>query len=276
MGQYKVPQNVEAEDHILGPLTFKQFIYALMGFGWAAVSFGLLHFFIPLMIVVGFPPTMLLLLLAFYTRDGQNFEQILIALADFFAAPRKRLWVKDDVAETFHVEPTKHAAEMNQRNPIEVRSELEKLSSLIDSRGWNQPSQPEPNMVLPSMAHEDRLVVPPPAPRAPDEPKTDMLDLQRSPLAQNLAELLREAAEDVREEAIGQMTAKPLRRSATSTVGASTMAISTSGVTPGQPGDILKLATQSDDLTVSQIAAQATRMAPTAGGQVVDVRTSGS
>jgi hypothetical protein len=274
MGQYKVPQNVEAEDHILGPLTFKQFIYALIGFGWAAISFGLLHFFIPLMIVIGFPPTMLFFLLAFYTRDGQNFEQILIALAGFFAASRRRLWVKEDVAETFHVEPTKHAIEMSQRNPVEVRSELEKLSSLIDSRGWNRPAGPEPSLVLPSVAHEDRLVVPPPVPRAPDDPKTDILDLQRSPLAQNLAELLREAAEDVREEAMGQMTAPQGKRPL---VAANAFqGISTSGVTAAQQGDILKLATQSDDLTVSQLAAQATRMVPNANGQTVDLRTSGS
>jgi PrgI family protein len=272
VGQYKVPQNVEAEDKILGPLTFRQFIYALAGFGWAAISFGLLRWSPPILIVVGFPPTMLLLLLAFYNRDGQNFEQILIALAGFFAASRKRIWVKEAVAETFHVEPTKLAVEMTQRNPVEVRSELEKLSSLIDSRGWNKPPQDESNQFLPAMAHDDRMVAPPPAPHAPDEPKTDMLDLKRSPLAQNLAELLREAAEDVREEAMGQMSAKPGHRASA----LAATAISTSGVTAAQAGDILKLATQSDDLTVSQVAAQATRLAPTASGQLVDVRTSAS
>jgi hypothetical protein len=98
-----------------------------------------------------------------------------------------------------------------------------------------------------------------------------MLDLERSPLAQNLAELLREAADDVREEAMNQMTAKPARR----TAGAAA-APSISGVTQAQTGDILKLATQNDDLSVTQIAAQATRMAPTAAGQTVDLRTNGS
>jgi hypothetical protein len=220
------------------------------------------------MILVGAPPTMLFMLLAFYNRDGQNFEQILIALAGFFAASRKRIWVKEEVAVMFHIEPTKVAAELSQRNPIVVRSELEKLSSLMDSRGWNRPPEPESNQILPSTPHEDRMVAPPPAPHAPDEPKTDILDLQRSPLAQNLAELLREAAEDVREEAMGQMSGKPGHRPG------ATAAISTSGVTQTQSGDILKLATQSDDLTISQLAAQATRMAPAATNQLVDVRTS--
>jgi hypothetical protein len=271
MGQYKVPQNVEAEDKIIGPLTFRQFIYALMGFGWAAIMFAILHKIPAVMIIIGFPPTMLLMLLAFYTRDGQNFEQLLIAMVGFFAASRKRLWVKEDVAETFHIAPTIHAAEITQRNPAEVMSELEKLATLIDSRGWNKPPVPENNVILPTTQHSDRMVAPPEAPHAPDEPKTDMLDLERSPLAQNLAELLREAAEDVREEAMNQMAAKPTRSSALSKASSSI-----SGVTEAQTGDILKLATQNDDLSVSQIAAQATRMAPAADLQTVDLRTNGS
>jgi hypothetical protein len=271
VGQYKVPQNVEAEDKIIGPLTFRQFVYALIGFGWGAISFALLNRLPAVLIIIGFPPTMLFMLLAFYTRDGQNFEQLLIAMVGFFAASRKRLWVKEDIAETFHVEPTPHVAEVTQRNPAQVLSELEKLATLIDSRGWNIPPVPGNNVTLPTTQHSDRIVAPPPAPHAPDEPKTDMLDLERSPLAQNLAELLREAADDVREEAMNQMAAKPTRRAALA--GADS---SISGVTQAQSDDILKLATQNDDLSVSQIAAQATRMAPTASGQMVDLRTNGS
>ncbi len=270
MGQYKVPQNVEAEDKILGPLTFRQFVYALMGVGWGLISFAIFHGIPAIMVIIGFPPTMLLLLLAFYTRDGQNFEQLLIAMIGYFAAPHRRLWVKEDLAETFHVEPTKHLAEITQRNPLEVRSELEKLATLIDSRGWNRPPdiEPDPNRVLPATPHEDRIVAPPPAPRPPDEPKADMLDLKRSPLAQNLAQLLAEAADDVREEAMNQMAGRPIRRPATAPVAATSI----SGVTAAPAGDIIKLATQSDDLTVSQIAAQAIRRAPAGEGQVVDGR----
>jgi hypothetical protein len=295
VGQYKVPQNVEAEDKILGPLTFRQFIYFLMGVGWGLISFGLLRKIPAVMVLVGFPPTMLLLLLAFYTRDGQNFEQLLIAMVGFFASPHKRLWVKEDLAETFHIEPTKHAAEVTQRNPAEVLSELEKVAALIDSRGWNRPPEPESqNIIHPSMQHEDRIVAPPPAPRPPDEPKSDMLDLKRSPLAQNLAQLLAEAAEDVREEAMNQMNQHPGRRAVPTTLAAAQAAAQglpladVPGVTAPSTSDIIKLATQSDELTVSQIAAQATRMAPPpqamqgpsqvvqSGEQVVENRPSAS
>jgi hypothetical protein len=261
MGQYKVPQNVEAEDHILGPLTFKQFIYAMIGFGWAFICFALFRSVPALMIILGFPPAMLFLLLAFYNRDGQDFEHLLIAMVSFFAQPRRRLWVKEEIVETFHIEPTKTSAEITQRDPAQVMSELEKLATLIDSRGWNKPVDPGTgsHLTMPTATHEDRLVAPtPPAPHAPDEPPTDMLDLQKSPLAQNLAELLRQAAEDVRQEAVSQM-AVPGGQIAPA-------GASVSGVTAQPSNDILRLATQSDDLSVAQVAAQATRMNPNLPG----------
>ena len=269
MGQYKVPQNVEAEDKILGPLTFKEFIYFLMGFGWAALSFALFHAIPVLMILIGFPPTLLLLLLAFYNRDGQNFEQLLVAMVGFFATSRRRAWAKDDIIETFRVEATAIAAEATQRDPVQVRGELEKLANLIDSRGWNHPQEPETYQILPSIAHADRIVPTPPP--APSEVPNDILDLQQSPLAQNLAELLRTAAEDVREEAIAQMAGKATRPAKSAPA-----PTSISGVTAAPPGDILQLATQSDELSVTQIAAQATRRVQLPNGQTLEIPVNGS
>jgi hypothetical protein len=275
MGQSKVPQNVEAEDKILGPLTFKEFIYFLMGFGWAALSFAIFRQYPAVMIIVGGPPTLLLLLLAFYNRDGQNFEQLLIAMVQFFAASRRRLWAKDDIGENFHIAPTPHVAETTQRDPAQVRSELEKLTTLIDSRGWNHPPDLnlQSHLVMPNTAHSDRIVAPP-TPRAPDETPTDILDLQQSPLAQNLAELLRAAAEDVRTEAMQQMTGKSVAPAAAGPAAPAPTSIS--GVTAAPAGDILQLATQSDELTVSQIAAQATRRVQLPNGQTVEVPANGS
>ena len=264
MSQYKVPQNVEAEDKILGPLTFKQFLYAIFGVGWGILCFAIFRAVPAVMIIVGFPPVMLFLLLAFYQRDGQNFEQLLIAMVGFFASERKRIWVKEPIIESFHVEPTKVVAEATQRDPQEVKSELEKLATLIDSRGWNRPPdfQPETARILPNTAHEDRIVAPP-APHAPDEPKSDMLDLQHSPLAQNLAQLLSEAADDVKAEAMQQMNT-PTRR-------AMPAAASVSGVTGTGPNDILRLATLNDDLSIQQLQARANRLsAPASQGQMVD------
>lgn len=263
MGQYKVPQNVEAEDKIIGPLTLKQFIYAVIGVAWGGLSFIIFRQLPAVMVIVGLPFVVLFLLLAFYQRDGQNFEQLLIAMVGFFTQARRRLWVKEEVVDAFHIEPKAVAVEQTQRNPAEVRSELERLGSLIDSRGWNRPAD-EVEMLEAMVPTTDRLVQPTIQPAAREEAGPDILDLQKSPLATNLAELIEEAAGDVRQEAIEQMNKSPKASHAVST-----------SVTAPATGDILKLATQRDDLTVSQIAASATRIAPLQEGQAVDLRSNG-
>jgi hypothetical protein len=264
VGQYKVPQNVEAEDKIIGPLTFKQFIYAIIGVAWAGLTFIILNKFLAVYIIIGIPPALLFLMLAFYTRDGQNFEQLLIAIAGYYSQSRKRLWVKEAVIDTFRIEPTKLVEEVSQRNPADVRSELDRLAATIDSRGWNQPPAITgegitPGTILPST----RLVEPElPVVTPSDEPPSDMLDLKTSPLALNLAELISAASADVRAEAIDQMKSR-------------VSAPSTSVTTPA-PQAIINLATERDDLTVSQLAATATRLTPIPEGQSVTLRKNGS
>jgi hypothetical protein len=91
-----------------------------------------------------------------------------------------------------------------------------------------------------------------------------MYDVQSSPLAGNINALIEQAAADVKKEAMAQM-ASPAKATPAP-------AKSVSGnVTQTPSSDILKLANESD-LTVSQLAAQATRLAPLAEGQSVDLR----
>ena len=106
MGQYKVPQNVEAEDHIIGPLTMKQFIYSIIGIGWAMLCFFIFKSMPVVMIIVAAPVTILFLLLGLYRRDGQNFEQYLVALVGFFSQSRKRLWAKELVVCLLYTSPS--------------------------------------------------------------------------------------------------------------------------------------------------------------------------
>src|SRR5689334_17683092 len=91
MAVYKVPQDVEAEDKLIGPFSFRQFIYlivAALGIfaAWllSQVFIGLL--ILPLPIVVAF------LALALPLRKDQPMETYLIAMIKFFFKPRRRVW----------------------------------------------------------------------------------------------------------------------------------------------------------------------------------------
>jgi hypothetical protein len=328
MGQYKVPQNVEAEDKIIGPMTLKQFIYAIIGVGWGGLCF-LIFKSIPVVgIVVALPFVILFMLLAFYQRDGQNFEQYLVAIVGYFSQSRQRFWRKEDIVDSFKVEPVALKAEQTQRNPIEVRSQLERLATIVDARGWAV--HPDSNAVLmPSDQHNlpsesDRLIRPvvtSPNKTLNEPEATDVQDLQRSPLAQNLSALINQASNDVKAEAIEMMRRKPVAAPAASVVAApqpvtpvaaivglapaataevtatpfviaSVVPLSpdATSLIPGTPGeqlipqlipsvsvtkqvssDILRLATESDDLTVSQLAAQATRVGALPEGKSVSL-----
>lgn len=273
MGQYKVPQDVEAEDHILGPLTLRQFIYAVIGILWALLCFAILKKVLPLLIVVGVPPTLLFLLLAFYKRDGQNFEQLLVAMAGYFGQSRRRIWMKEPIVEAFKIVPPKVNQEVTQRNSSEVRSQLDQLASVIDSRGGMPNSQA---MV------EDRLFMPSqPAAATPEPEQPDKYDL---PVQGDdaLAQLIQQSVKNLRAEALEQMRSEVAPAKAESPKSkvqspAKQPSPSASAMTPPVPDGIIRLATENDDLSVSQIAAQAVRQAaPLAEGESVNLRDVGS
>ncbi len=124
------------------------------------------------------------------------------------------------------------------------------------------------------------------------EGENDVLDLEHSPLAQNLGALIDQASIEIRTEAIESMKAKANQAPAATPVPTTTplpaagpvpaQPITASpkppapapsiSVTPPVPNDILKLATERDDLTVSQLAAQATRVVPLTEGESVTLR----
>lgn len=91
--QFDVPQFIEVEDKIIGPLTLKQFLFIL---GGAAVLF-LLWFSIPslfIFIIIGLPVLIFVLALAFYKVNGRPLLNYLLSMLGFFSKPRLYLWKK--------------------------------------------------------------------------------------------------------------------------------------------------------------------------------------
>ncbi len=88
--QFQIPQFIEVEDKIFGPLTFRQFVYVAGGAGSAYLAWRVLPFLIaaPLMgVLVGFAAA-----LAFFNYNGRPF---ILALEHSFAYilhPKLYLW----------------------------------------------------------------------------------------------------------------------------------------------------------------------------------------
>jgi hypothetical protein len=90
--EYQVPQFIEVEDKIFGPLTLKQFIYVAGGAGLCAVLVLYLHF---IGVVLAIPVAAFAGALAFYKINNKSFVEILEAGFNYYIGSRLYLWKKD-------------------------------------------------------------------------------------------------------------------------------------------------------------------------------------
>lgn len=90
MSQYKVPQNVDMQDKIVGPLTMFQFLYLLAGgmIFYSTFKAGQTV----LMILVGIPAALVGLAFAFVKVNDQPFNKFVVSFAFFLTHPKSRVW----------------------------------------------------------------------------------------------------------------------------------------------------------------------------------------
>jgi hypothetical protein len=139
--QYKVPQNVDIEDKVIGPLTLRQFIIILVGVGTTLVLYFMLAGF--LSVVFWFLAMLLAAAtfgLAFGKYGDQKPEIFLISAFKTISKPRQRIWKKEEdlpqiTQKAKKEEPKKE--EENKKNIEEERDDLEKLAQLVDSGGYS-------------------------------------------------------------------------------------------------------------------------------------------
>jgi len=138
MAAYKVPQDVEAEDKLIGPFSFKQFIYLMV----VAIGLGLAWFMSQIfigLIVVPLPIIIFFGALALPLRKDQPMEIYLAAMVKFFLKPKKRMWEPE--GQFNHVTITAPKVEERQLTKSYGRDEagqrLSYLSQVIDSQGWS-------------------------------------------------------------------------------------------------------------------------------------------
>lgn len=91
--RFQVPQFIEVEDKIFGPLTFKQFIYVGGGIGVAVVLFLLLPRF--LAIIISLPIIIFGAALAFYKVNDKPFINLVEAYFKYLTTNKLYIWKKD-------------------------------------------------------------------------------------------------------------------------------------------------------------------------------------
>lgn len=205
MATYKVIQDIEAEDKILGPLTLRQFIYAgitiiLLYLSYFVVSKGLAF-----LIILFFPPAVVFGFFAFPWGRDQPTEVWALAKIRFLFKPRKRIWDQSGVKELVTITAPKIVQDVaaSQLSQTEVKSRLRALADTIDTRGWaiKNVTSPAFGMAPPmqQQVNSDRLfdVSSAPAQQAIATDVTasdDMLDERANPRAQQVDSMISAAA----------------------------------------------------------------------------------
>lgn len=139
MAVYKVPQDVEADDKLIGPFSFRQFIYLIVVAISGAGAWGLSTVFIPLAIIP-MPFILFFAVLALPLRKDQPMETYLSAVVQFyFLKSRKRLWQPDGIDSFVTIIPPKDADKIRTKNlsEDEATNRLGYLANLVDSHGWS-------------------------------------------------------------------------------------------------------------------------------------------
>lgn len=115
MDQFIVPQFIDVEDKIMGPITVRQFVLMIAGGLVLVVAYKL--FDIPLFIVTLLFIGSIVALFGFYKVNGRPFHLFLISFLQLGTKPRLRVWNKsgdaavvEDTIELPHkaVPPPRH------------------------------------------------------------------------------------------------------------------------------------------------------------------------
>ena len=129
--EYQVPQFIEVENKIVGPLTLKQFIYIAGAAGFCVLFF--LYLPIIFAVIFSLPIVALAAALAFYKMNGKPFIEVLESGFNYYTGAKLFLWKHQD-AVVKEKSPAVLAAEAAENAPhTTVKMTQGKLSELARS-----------------------------------------------------------------------------------------------------------------------------------------------
>lgn len=213
MATYKVIQDIEAEDKLLGPLSLRQFIYAVIVIVLIVIGFSLAKIQ-PLLFIPFIPPIVFFGLLAAPVGQDQSSEVWLLAKIRFMFKPRRRLWDQSGLSELVTVTAPKHVERhlTDGLDQSQVKSRLQALASTLDSRGWVVKDAMISETTIPaytSMAvADDRLIAMPESNLVTEtyvSAEDDILDEQNNPTAHHLDDMIVSAEQTRRQQLVANI-----------------------------------------------------------------------
>jgi hypothetical protein len=209
MAVYKVIQDIEAEDKLLGPLTLKGFIYALIAGTLAFINFrflvatnlGPVRWIVMLLFLL---PMLLFAVLASPLGREQPTEVWLLSHVRFLVKPRRRIWNQSGISQLVTITVPKRPERILTKgfSQTEVKSRLEALATTLDSHGWAVKNvdvnlSASPTYLQSTEGESDRLINTSSLPQidqvADIHASDDIMDEKSNPTAQKFDKLIKEA-----------------------------------------------------------------------------------
>jgi hypothetical protein len=134
--QFQVPQNIDLEDKIIGPMTLKQFLYVLAGGMLDYVCF--IVFDPSAFVILALPITAFFVAMAFAHVQETPFPKFLQNLIIFLFVPKARIWSKDNKPVRLISRKIQKPKEPALEPKTLPRGELDKIAQILDNRGWDK------------------------------------------------------------------------------------------------------------------------------------------
>jgi hypothetical protein len=128
---FNVPQFVDVEDKIVGPLTWKQLLW-MIGMGAALLTFFNIFEKIPF-VIIAIPTVLLFAAFAFYRPNGFPLTTFVFYAILFLFSPKVSVWERPAMERPKIKEPEKTEEIQNTGKQIEPEK-LAELARILDNR----------------------------------------------------------------------------------------------------------------------------------------------
>jgi len=140
MQQFTVPQFIDVEDKIFGPITVRQFVIILTAFMLSAISYKLADF--ALFLTLTFLFFVIGGIIAFLKINGRPFHYFVLNFIQTLKKPKVRVWNNklsktDKELRDLPDNSIKQVAKL-QRKPLYAKSKLAEVSLIVDTGGVYQ------------------------------------------------------------------------------------------------------------------------------------------
>lgn len=134
--RYKVPQKIDMEDRIVGPLTLAQFLYVMVGGMIAYALYQTVFFTNPLLFwVLVIPVGIITVSMAFLKIQEEPFPKFLVHTLLYLTRAKQRVWMKDGITQLggkVFLEEKKTIVKAKIDTKAEAKTKLKSAIDILD------------------------------------------------------------------------------------------------------------------------------------------------